>query len=350
MTSIYVSMYLCIYVLILTISLAMIQGAYAASITVTIPSNSSVPGCERTNNCYTPSAGTVLVGDRVTWINNDSVAHTVTSGNPSKGPDGLFDSGLFTTGKSFSYQFTSIGRYDYFCAVHPWMTGYITVGLPANTTIFNGTFTRVLQYPPVAVILPIPQAYEDATIILDGSKSYDLDNSPKPLSYQWSQIGGMSVSIQNPNSAIASFIAPQVNATEVLTFMLTVYDGLFTNSTSTTSTINDATCYGTQLSFDKSTYPAGSDFIMTIDSKNANIDPNVVDTIPVSIILNNTSQTVIAYETGVNTGVFTFSSSVDKFVLGPQYSRQKFWTFATILLFLDLFQLKTPLSIPILFL
>ena len=53
--------------------------------------------------------------------------HTVTSGTPEEGPDDLFDSSLFGPGKNFSYQFTEFGTYDYFCLVHPWMTGVVTV-------------------------------------------------------------------------------------------------------------------------------------------------------------------------------------------------------------------------------
>lgn len=64
---------------------------------------------------------TVSVGTTVTWTNQDSVPHTVTSDN------GLFDSGNFTKGQSYSFTFTKEGTYTYHCTVHPSMTGTVTV-------------------------------------------------------------------------------------------------------------------------------------------------------------------------------------------------------------------------------
>ncbi len=69
----------------------------------------------------------ILVGDTIFWKNADTAAHTVTSGTPAEGPDDIFDSGLFGPGKSFSYKFTEIGDYPYFCLVHPWMDGTVIV-------------------------------------------------------------------------------------------------------------------------------------------------------------------------------------------------------------------------------
>jgi plastocyanin len=95
--------------------------------TISIPSGSSVPGCEETNECFIPAEVTVKVGDTITWSNDDSAAHTVTSGTPTDGPDGTFDSSLFMAGSTFSYTFEKAGEYNYFCMVHPWMTGKVTV-------------------------------------------------------------------------------------------------------------------------------------------------------------------------------------------------------------------------------
>ena len=95
--------------------------------TVSAPAGSSVPGCEETNECFIPAEVSVSVGDTVTWSNDDSAAHTVTSGIPSEGPDGIFDSSLFMAGTTFEHTFDEAGEYDYFCMVHPWMTGKVQV-------------------------------------------------------------------------------------------------------------------------------------------------------------------------------------------------------------------------------
>ena len=96
---------------------------------VSAPAGTSVPGCEETNECYIPYEVTIDVGGEVTWSNDDTAAHTVTSGTPADGPDGLFDSSLFMAGSTFSVKFDGYepGSYDYFCMVHPWMTGIVVV-------------------------------------------------------------------------------------------------------------------------------------------------------------------------------------------------------------------------------
>jgi predicted secreted protein with PEFG-CTERM motif len=99
-----------------------------ASVTVTNALGSSTPGCEATaDGCFIPSMVTIDVGSEVIWENNDNAAHTVTSGTPEAGPDGVFDSQLVMASKSFSFMFHEAGSYDYFCMVHPWMQGMVMV-------------------------------------------------------------------------------------------------------------------------------------------------------------------------------------------------------------------------------
>ncbi len=99
----------------------------ADKVEVNIPTGSSIPGCEETMKCFIPSSVTVTVGGTVTWFNGDTAAHTVTSGTTTDGPDGIFDSNLFLVDASFSHTFEEEGAYDYFCVVHPWMTGTVKV-------------------------------------------------------------------------------------------------------------------------------------------------------------------------------------------------------------------------------
>jgi plastocyanin len=87
---------------------------------------SSTPGCEP--NCFIPSTVTIDVGGTVTWENSDTAAHTVTSGSPTDGGNGVWDSSLIMAGGSFSYTADTAGTYPYFCMVHPWMTGVVNVG------------------------------------------------------------------------------------------------------------------------------------------------------------------------------------------------------------------------------
>ncbi len=102
------------------------QDAFAET-EVTIPNEAAQPSCAESGSCFLPSEVTIGVGESVTWYNDSTAAHTVTSGNPEDGPDGVFDSGLFMGGDTFSHTFTESGQYQYYCQIHPWMTGTVIV-------------------------------------------------------------------------------------------------------------------------------------------------------------------------------------------------------------------------------
>ena len=97
------------------------------TVSVDIPSGTSVPGCEETNECWLPSSVTIQMGDTVEWTNSDTAAHTVTGGLPADGPSGVFDSSLVLGGATYAFTFEETGSYDYFCMVHPWMVGDVQV-------------------------------------------------------------------------------------------------------------------------------------------------------------------------------------------------------------------------------
>ena len=82
------------------------------------------------DNAYDPREVTVPVGTTVRWVNQDTVAHTVTSG-VSDGTvgeaDGLFDSSFLEEGDTFTYTFDEAGEFPYHYQPHPWMRGTVTV-------------------------------------------------------------------------------------------------------------------------------------------------------------------------------------------------------------------------------
>ena len=101
------------------------EGGMAA--TVTNAPGSSTPGCEETDNCFVPSTVVITAGGTVTWENTDTAAHTATSGSPTDGPDGVWDSSLMMVNGSYSVTLDEAGTYPYFCMVHPWMQGTVVV-------------------------------------------------------------------------------------------------------------------------------------------------------------------------------------------------------------------------------
>ena len=130
------SSYLSFSLLAIFVVIAVTPSAFAdhATATVTNAPGSSVPGCEETaDGCFIPSMVTLDVGSEVIWENSDTAAHTITSGTPMEGPDGVFDSSLIMAGSSFSHTFEEAGTYDYFCMVHPWMQGMVMVSAEEMT-------------------------------------------------------------------------------------------------------------------------------------------------------------------------------------------------------------------------
>jgi amicyanin len=74
---------------------------------------------------FSPPSLTVKAGITVTWRNKDDIPHTVASSTR------LFKSGALDTDDSYSFTFNEPGTYQYFCSLHPHMTGKIVVE-PAN--------------------------------------------------------------------------------------------------------------------------------------------------------------------------------------------------------------------------
>ncbi len=99
----------------------------AVNADVMIPTKASRPGCEETDRCYIPSVIAIDFENKVTWVNEDSAFHTVTSGFYGESSE-LFDSGHLDPYESFTFDFDEKGTYDYFCTLHPWMKGQVIVG------------------------------------------------------------------------------------------------------------------------------------------------------------------------------------------------------------------------------
>ena len=70
---------------------------------------------------YDPATIEVDTGETVTWTNDDDVPHTV----DARG--GEFSSGNLDPGDDFTFTFDTAGTYDYFCAIHDFMAGTVTV-------------------------------------------------------------------------------------------------------------------------------------------------------------------------------------------------------------------------------
>lgn len=83
------------------------------------------------NFTFNPQAVTVKAGTTVTWTNKDDIPHGIAATN-----NAFKRSLALDTDDSFSFTFTTPGPYQYFCYIHPHMTGTIVVeaATGSNTT------------------------------------------------------------------------------------------------------------------------------------------------------------------------------------------------------------------------
>ncbi len=76
------------------------------------------------NFTFTPATLTITPGTTVTWTNADDIPHTVAAS------DKTFKSKPLDTNDHFAFTFATPGSYEYFCSLHPHMTGKIVVKAP----------------------------------------------------------------------------------------------------------------------------------------------------------------------------------------------------------------------------
>lgn len=108
---------------------------------------------------YEPSLISAEIGEKITWINKDTEAHTVTSGkgsgrfgwmsNEFGKSDGYFDSGRFMPNESWSFTFDRKGLFGYYCTIHPWMEGAVLVQQEIPNYPTDGLGNKIEKFPEV---------------------------------------------------------------------------------------------------------------------------------------------------------------------------------------------------------
>ncbi len=174
---------------------------------VTIPKGSANPSIDITNleerKWYNPSKLETESGDIVKWINNDRESHTVTSGlgsgiqslltNKLGTANGIFDSGLFAPGESWSYNFTNkIGIFSYFCTLHPWMTGIVDVKVSQKVEqqkeVRGEEDNKIIPIPDYPVDEKGNKLSRFPVHTLSNDEKYDIDMSWSPKILQTSKL------------------------------------------------------------------------------------------------------------------------------------------------------------------
>ena len=116
-------------------TIAMTRGVRAVALAAAIlmaaasfPAHAADTKVKIDNFSFAPERVTVKAGTTVTWINEDDIPHTVAATGKQ------FRSKALDTDGKFSFTFTTPGSYEYFCSLHPHMTGVIVVEAATGST------------------------------------------------------------------------------------------------------------------------------------------------------------------------------------------------------------------------
>lgn len=195
-----------------------LSNAYAQEVrghyVVDIPAGAYQAGSEH----YTPAHIAVPVGTIVAWFNDDpNQQHTVTSGEPGSAESGTtFDSGVIAEGSFYQYTFDEAGDFEYYCTMHPGMTGSVSVnstvlegenfnvGLGTGPTFdFNAYERSLLRFEPAGLDIP-----EDEPV------TYELTimkNDEEVFSDEFRTIGGLLYIELVPSNGTTRVTGPDVS-------------------------------------------------------------------------------------------------------------------------------------------
>jgi plastocyanin len=203
---------------------------------IRIVTSASTPGCEETTaGCFIvnyplssgssgygdflaitnfafkagPNVATIASEGGIIWENTDNAAHTITSGSPSDGPSGHWDSGLIIAGGSFSTGGPEHqpGIYHYYCSLHPWMVGTVNVGGGTNIVTESGPEETPSAEEAAEVVDAEPEFEPEATQPVCGPGTV-LKNNVCIAEQQTQQSKGGGCLIAT--AAFGSEMAPQV--------------------------------------------------------------------------------------------------------------------------------------------
>ncbi|HTI87721.1 MAG TPA: cupredoxin family copper-binding protein [Alphaproteobacteria bacterium] len=94
----------------------------AAEAAAAIPAAAAPAEISIDNFTFGPNVLTVKAGTTVRWVNRDDIPHTILDKQRK-----VFRSKVLDTDDSFSFTFAAPGTYEYFCGLHPHMTGQVVV-------------------------------------------------------------------------------------------------------------------------------------------------------------------------------------------------------------------------------
>ena len=207
------------------------QGATTTSSEVTLVVNTPSDTNQTVvihNFSFTPKDLTINIGQKVSWVQADTVQHTSTSDATPP----VWDSGLLDFGKDFSFSFNTPGTFAYHCIPHqanPNMHGTVTVlgtvtFLPVATLTSPGKGAVFMS--PADITLQATASETNGTIdhveFFAGTNSLGVA-SQKPYTLTWSNVtpGLYMVSVRafDTTGADAASPATPVTVTEAAAYL-----------------------------------------------------------------------------------------------------------------------------------
>src|SRR5919205_3660129 len=135
------------------VSTSLQKASNANSMVVTIPAGAGRQGY--LSEYFVPSKINLHKGDTLTWVDGDTVSHTITSATFN----GLiWPQGSNQGASTFSHTFDKSGTFGYFCQIHPYMTGVAFVDVQETERVLNGTLGSS-SFVDVKIEMPQNAAY-----------------------------------------------------------------------------------------------------------------------------------------------------------------------------------------------
>ena len=189
----------------------------------------------------TEDLGPSTVDDRLTVDDPEGenlfVEQPDTPGTPGRyGTFGITNGSSGSTGfAEWIYRLDNASTITNALAAGEEVTDVFTVETVDGTTAIVTITVTGTNDPPTAeaVALPSSSAPADTTVTLSGTGSSDPEEDSDDLTYAWMQFSGPDVMLDNANTSMATFIAPELTASTALSFRLTVTDSERATATAT---------------------------------------------------------------------------------------------------------------------
>ncbi|MCV0373635.1 MAG: fibronectin type III domain-containing protein [Nitrosarchaeum sp.] len=170
---------------------------------VSVNHDTSSPVCKASGTCFTPHNAQILQGGIVSWINNDVFMHDIESGVPGK-KDNRFDEHIIP-GNMAQRKFEQPGVYKYFCSMHPWATGIITV-------VSNDSKFEKIEYDETKPALLVASVSSSGSIMIENKETIVIPNKDLKV-----EISGHIQEKRGSQPILLSVIRPDGSSEEIRT-------------------------------------------------------------------------------------------------------------------------------------